>query len=156
SRRSSTTDTSRQGMEGLPSRFHATMTCRSCPRTPVGDVSGPYTCPGHPRLFSSLCEDVDARDERGHDDSHALPPALAQRQSALRREIPILVAPALLRRIGLDAVVALQVFAPLRAAGNGPPVDRRAVFGNVALHHRAAWRIARRQPHRRAGALVDE
>src|SRR5262245_21415415 len=32
------------------SRIHAMMMCRPCPRTPVGDVSGLYNCPGHPRL----------------------------------------------------------------------------------------------------------
>src|SRR5262245_35234698 len=32
------------------SRIHAMMICRPCPRTPVGDVSGLYNEPGHPRL----------------------------------------------------------------------------------------------------------
>src|SRR5215207_5773278 len=38
---------------GLPeSRFHAMMMCRSCPRTPVGDVSGLYNKPGHDEHLS--------------------------------------------------------------------------------------------------------
>src|SRR5712691_11410125 len=41
SRLSSITDTSRQGMDGLPdSHFHAMMMCQLCLRTPVSYVSG--------------------------------------------------------------------------------------------------------------------
>src|SRR5436305_13809000 len=55
SRRSSITDTSRHGMDGLLAALSTPiMMCRPCPRTPVGYVPGLYTCPGHPRLNSVL------------------------------------------------------------------------------------------------------
>src|SRR6516164_4067042 len=44
-------DTSRHGMDGPPCcRIHAMMSCRPCPRTPVGDVSGLNIKPGNDDL----------------------------------------------------------------------------------------------------------
>ena len=38
-------------VDGPPcSQFHAIMMCRSCPRTPIGDVPGLYNKPGHDAL----------------------------------------------------------------------------------------------------------
>ena len=44
----------RHGWPPWQPNLHAMMMCRPCPRTPVGYVSGPNTCPGHPRLAFRL------------------------------------------------------------------------------------------------------
>jgi hypothetical protein len=79
---------------------------------------------------------------------------LVQPQPAWRREPRIAIAAQPPGRIDLDAAVAPQVLAPLAARRDRPPVDRRTIFRDVALHARRRDRVAVGQRHRLAGAPV--